>query len=391
MMKISCTTFGLVVVGVLFSILTTAASAALIDDFSDGDDVGWTHLDGTVGKPWGPGIFDAKSGVYHFESQDVVTEQFSGILQAYLNDGLSSGFLRATVRADIAGTNPFLIFRDHPDSPYEAFEFYAFGADPSNGLFFIDGGAGQFTFGGLGPLDFQVEQDWVIEAGVVSVDDGVELSMRVWRVGEDEPSSPQLVVGDPTPVEEGLMGLGAWVPRGNAITSATFDDIYLRPEIPIPGDFNNDLSLDATDIDFLSIALRAGIEDVKFDVTLDGHVDARDHNFWVTEIKGTYYGDADLNGEFNSSDLVAVLAAGQYEDGIAGNSGWAKGDFDGDSDFTSSDLVTALADGGYEQGPRPAATAVPEPNVSLLALMAAMVGISPRLRRCGHREAPVGW
>jgi hypothetical protein len=62
-------------------------------------------------------------------------------------------------------------------------------------------------------------------------------------------------------------------------------------------------------------------------------------------------GDANRDGEFNSSDLIEVVAAGQYEDSIPGNSVWVTGDWDGDGDFTTSDLVAAMQAGDYEEGP----------------------------------------
>ena len=111
------------------------------------------------------------------------------------------------------------------------------------------------------------------------------------------------------------------------------------------------------------------------DVNLDGVCDASDVDLlsgddrtnWIVNLMNTFVGDSNLDGEFNSTDFVAVFSAGEYEDGIAGNSGWAEGDWNGDGDFDSSDFVAAFTDGGYEKGPRPAA--VPEPsNVGLFAL-----------------------
>jgi hypothetical protein len=58
-------------------------------------------------------------------------------------------------------------------------------------------------------------------------------------------------------------------------------------------------------------------------------------------------GDANRDGRFDSSDLVQVLQAGEYEDGIAGNSMQDEGDFNGDGDFTTADLVFAFAAGSY--------------------------------------------
>lgn len=76
-----------------------------------------------------------------------------------------------------------------------------------------------------------------------------------------------------------------------------------------------------------------------------------DHTMWVKEKRRTYFGDANLDGEFNSSDLTEIFRTGLYEDAIARNASWGTGDWNGDSDFTSGDLIAAFADGGYEQGP----------------------------------------
>ena len=122
----------------------------------------------------------------------------------------------------------------------------------------------------------------------------------------------------------------------------------------VAGDLDLDGVLTVRDIDALAAAIRRRDSATLYDVSGDGQVLLDDHRVWVHDLKRTWFGDANLDGEFNSADLVAVLAAGEYEDGIESNSGWAEGDFNGDGEFNSSDLITALADGGYEQGPRPA-------------------------------------
>ena len=60
-------------------------------------------------------------------------------------------------------------------------------------------------------------------------------------------------------------------------------------------------------------------------------------------------GDANHDGHFNSSDIVQIMQAGEYEDGINNNSTWEEGDFDRDGDFTTSDLVLAFSSGGFGQ------------------------------------------
>ena len=58
-------------------------------------------------------------------------------------------------------------------------------------------------------------------------------------------------------------------------------------------------------------------------------------------------GDANNDGVFDSSDLVTVFVAGEYENGIANDSTFAEGDWNGDSEFDSSDLVLAFQSGKY--------------------------------------------
>jgi hypothetical protein len=145
------------------------------------------------------------------------------------------------------------------------------------------------------------------------------------------------------------------------------------------GDFNGDGVLDASDIDLLSAEVRAGTNTASFDLNNDGVVNNDDRIVMVESLLGTFFGDSNLDGEFNSGDFVTVFTAGEYEDGISSNSTWATGDWNGDGEFDSSDFVTAFTTGGYEQGPRAAVAAVPEPasfGTFLVAL--GMLAISRR-------------
>lgn len=146
-----------------------------------------------------------------------------------------------------------------------------------------------------------------------------------------------------------------------------------------PGDFNGDGLLDAADIDALSAEVRAGTNNVAFDLTNDNQVDGSDRTEWVESLKNSYFGDANLDGEFNSGDFVSVFTVGEYEDATAGNSNWADGDWDGDGDFGSGDFVAAFTAGGYESGPRAAVSSVPEPG-SLLIFAAGALMLAFRRR-----------
>jgi hypothetical protein len=149
---------------------------------------------------------------------------------------------------------------------------------------------------------------------------------------------------------------------------------------PVRGDFSGDGITDVKDIDMLTRSVRRGSTNRVYDINYDGVVSGEDQVTWVKKVANTYFGDANLDGEFNSADLVGVFQTGHYEDAIVGNSTWSTGDWDGNGEFDSGDFVLAFQDGGYERGPRAAAGAVPEPT-SVLLLTAVLIGTAIRLRR----------
>lgn len=139
-----------------------------------------------------------------------------------------------------------------------------------------------------------------------------------------------------------------------------------RLALPLAGDFDVDGRRTAVDIDRLTREVRSGGQALPLDADGNWRVEAADRDYWVEHLARTWFGDADVDGQFSSQDLVRVFQAGQYEDSEPRNSGWAEGDWDGNGDFQSSDLVLAFQSGGYERGPR-IASAVPEPaHASLL-------------------------
>ena len=97
------------------------------------------------------------------------------------------------------------------------------------------------------------------------------------------------------------------------------------------GDLDGSDALDAIDVDVLTTKIRTNeaqpswLPNAAFDLNGDSLIDLDDHRVWVQDLRHTWFGDANLDGEFNSADLVI-----------------------------------AFADGGYEQGPRAVVSAVPE-------------------------------
>ena len=155
------------------------------------------------------------------------------------------------------------------------------------------------------------------------------------------------------------------------------------------GDLDGDGRLSIADLDVLATAIRSGENASEFDMTGDGQVDLADLEDFVTSRKrlNSTIGDVDLSGWFDSSDLIAVFQAGEYEDELAENSSWATGDWNADGDFNSADLIFAMQQGEYVTSIRPMTAAVPEPSTFvLLSGLSIAHGLAirrrPTCRRC---------
>ena len=360
-----------VALGSAVFLLTPASVASatwtLIDDFSDGNDDGWWRTDVLPGPPVGPGIFDASSGAYHLQnggSRPIAIDAHwmgSGWTDSLVDPQFTHGFLRAKVKADTAGSLPWMWMRWSEELDGD----YLFLANSVKHRFQIERlGTPYLVF----PLDdpaiqFNLGEEWNIEGGTV----GDQITLKVWQVGAPEPTTPQLTVIDSKYNQGSHFGVGGNV-HGEALPSfldVTFDDMYFMPSVL--GDFNYSSDLDAGDIDLLSSEVHKVTPSKWFDLNFDQQVDRTDHELWVHDLQNTWYGDADLNGEFNSNDFVQVFQEGKYETAL--RAGWAEGDWDASGTFESSDFVVAFQDGGYEQGPRTDVAVVPEPGGWMLLVL----------------------
>lgn len=107
---------------------------------------------------------------------------------------------------------------------------------------------------------------------------------------------------------------------------------------------------------------------------------------WVIELlpvppaEANVLGDSNLDGIFNSADLVQVFSAGEYEDNIPFNSTWEEGDWNSDLDFDSSDLVFVFSEGGYSAS----AFTVPEPHSPFSPIV--LVAIILFLKHMNHSK-----
>lgn len=154
--------------------------------------------------------------------------------------------------------------------------------------------------------------------------------------------------------------------------------LLLGPEVSTgpDGDFNGNGELDAGDLDAMAQYEKDGSD--AGDLDGDGDTDQADRVQWIATIQGSYVGDSNFDGEFNSADFITVFGVGRYETGEA--AGYAEGDWNGDMLFDSADFVAAFTDGGYEQGPRVATAAVPEP-ASMSLIVFGLLGLMGIRRR----------
>src|SRR5690606_26387062 len=98
-----------------------------------------------------------------------------------------------------------------------------------------------------------------------------------------------------------LAELGQWSLKSGWKPSAAVGGTPGRVEAP-SGDFSGEQRLDAADIDLFCGGLRR--DDAQFDLTGDLRVDRADLERLILDAFGTTFGDASLDGVFNSRDLV---------------------------------------------------------------------------------------
>ncbi len=115
------------------------------------------------------------------------------------------------------------------------------------------------------------------------------------------------------------------------------------------GDFNSDGLLNALDINAMCMAVHTVNASTRFDLDQSGTVDDVDHGIYLRTYLHIGFGDTNLDGIFDSTDLILAFQGGQYEDGLAINSTWETGDWNCDQEFDSSDLVRAFQTSVYSQ------------------------------------------
>ena len=216
---------------------TASAGSILVDDFNDGDDDGWTRTDSNDGQPWGPGIFDASSAAYQLMTTGVVPSDAPGrgFLASFWDESsdpiYSNGFVRAKVQVNTLRGVGAILFRYSGDLT-SGFDGYAFVGLAGSGFVFnrIESTSLSRVVEVPGEI-MGVGEEWWMEGGAV----GDQISMKVWRVGEPEPTVPQLTLTDSS-FTDGVFGVDANMEFGDptaGIVNTIFDNVFFTP-IPEP-------------------------------------------------------------------------------------------------------------------------------------------------------------
>lgn len=341
---------------VLLAIASQAfAQTITVDNFDDGNDDGWGHVDFTEGEPWGPGIYSIADGEYTLETSGPVPFEEDGVVASRWEKSsepqFSNGFLRVRINAGEEETYAAVMMRVSESD--EGFGGYWFGGDAGRGGFKINrtiADIGRDFPSGKGKLDtdafpFLANEDWMIEAGAV----GDQISLKVWRPEEPEPEHPQVTVTD-TMYSEGFFGVvtnttlqGFRSVEPQIFT--TFDDITFT----FPVDCNGDGVVDIAD------TLCATPESL-------GNI--------LSEAK-LIQGDADGNGQVEFADFL-VLSANFGQDGD-----YQQGNFDLLDGIDFSDFLILSSNFGIASG---AVAAVPEPGGWVLMLLGIPLLIRKKIR-----------
>lgn len=152
----------------------------------------------------------------------------------------------------------------------------------------------------------------------------------VARLYQNEP----IRIDEATTIKARVVKDNLWSP----LTEALF---VLR----VPGDFNADLAIDLLDLNLLCQAIRNSAWEEPLDLNRDGVLNLDDRDVWLSDVGRATVGDANLDGLFNSTDLIQIFQAGLYEDALPLNARWESGDWTCDGEFDTSDLVAAFQRG----------------------------------------------
>jgi Tol biopolymer transport system component len=162
------------------------------------------------------------------------------------------------------------------------------------------------------------------------------------------------------------------------VTNWNIYEATWRQATPTPGDMTSDGILDVDDINLITKAVRLGVNAPGFDLNADNEVHASDRDYWVESLANTWYGDANLDGRVDATDLNVLALSWRADD----TTSWGQGDFNGDGLVNAADLNDLALN--WRSGTLQA-SAVPEPSAVSLLWLASLAAIV-----CGRSFARIG-
>jgi endonuclease I len=141
-------------------------------------------------------------------------------------------------------------------------------------------------------------------------------------------------------------------------------EVMLLGDVDLDGDVSW-TTIDASDVDALTGLF--GGTNVYADVDDSGLVDGDDQDALIEVILDTAYGDTNLDGSVNLTDLTALGG------GYGGSGGWASGDQNGDGLVNLTDLTALGGNYGFTRGSGASGAGIPEPASMALAALAGVV------------------
>jgi|GEM_PF-3247901 len=142
----------------------------------------------------------------------------------------------------------------------------------------------------------------------------------------------------------------------------------------LQGDYDGDGELLANDVNLLCEAVLGGENPSAFDLNADGSVNLEDQRVWVEDVRGTFFGDANLDGRVSFEDFL-VQSSNFAQTPARG--GWENGDHDCDGEVNFPDFLQMSANFGSEAE----ATAANVPEPGCCALLLTVVSLALRRRK----------
>jgi hypothetical protein len=183
--------------------------AVTLEDWSSGNDSAWTHVDLLAQYGLGGTNYQVSGGQYHLTSNLELpplpqTVGAASVFNQSIVDpnAFADGFL--TARFTIHNTNScaFVPMRANA-STLDFISFFAENDPDRIGITVFTGF--QYVNGASVPFPVENETEYFLTAGAI----GSELSVKVWPVGSQEPTAPQVTLTDTT-YSSGQIGLGAY-------------------------------------------------------------------------------------------------------------------------------------------------------------------------------------